>query len=239
MPARQSDITLRVLGTRETVAEIAAIDTTILYSGAQVFVEEDESIWLLLKSSSATPDGTNIVASATGSPGRWFRQSSGIASHVHFGHMSFATTTPFVIAGSGAGAVELHDNSPGSPQYQGPTPASLNNGFVIDDTLSPIKRLVWVGQHVLNAMVFYYGTFEISGGGIALTELSLARDGVQEASSSIIVELSGNRPQFFSDTTLIQMQPGEGLSPMIQNIGTAVNVEAFSGHLSISGAVDL
>lgn len=155
------------------------------------------------------------------------------------GHMSFESQVPFTILGSGAGAVELNDNSPGSPQYAGPTPASLNEGFEIDTTLSPIKRLKWLGDHELSAMVFYYGTFELSGGGTALIELSLARDGVQDPNSKILIEVSGNRPNYVMDTNLVLMQPGEAFSPMIENVGSAVNVAAYSGHLSVISSIDV
>lgn len=162
-----------------------------------------------------------------------------VPSHIHFGHMSLETNTPYVLAGSGAAAVEIADNSPGSPQYQGPTPSTLNLGFSIDASLSPIKRLKWNEEHTLNAMVFYYGTFELSGGGIALMELSLARNGVQESTSKILIELSGNRPNYVMDTTLIQLSQGDALSPMIENVGSGVDVAVYSAHLSVIGGVDL
>jgi hypothetical protein len=149
--------------------------------------------------------------------------------------MSFETATPFTIVGSGAGAVEIADNSPGSPQYTPPTPPTLNDMFSIDATLSPIKRLKWDGDETIAAAVVYYGTFQLTAGGTVLSELSLARDGVQDATSKILIELAGNRPNFILDTTLINLEPGEALSPMIENVGSATEIEVYSAHMLILG----
>lgn len=69
---------LRLLGTRSTLADLSAINTTILKDGALVFVTSESTLFFLLKESTDAPDGVNIVQSATGSPGRWFRTDIGV-----------------------------------------------------------------------------------------------------------------------------------------------------------------
>lgn len=76
-----SDVRLRILGTRSTLAELAGINTTILKDGALVYVSAAQDVYCLLKESTQAPDGINIVQSATGSPGRWF--AVGIAAQAN------------------------------------------------------------------------------------------------------------------------------------------------------------
>lgn len=80
-----SDVWLRILGTRATIAELAAINTTILPDGALVYVTEANDYYALRKQSTAAADGLNIVAPATGSAGRWFMQQSGGAARELWG----------------------------------------------------------------------------------------------------------------------------------------------------------
>ncbi len=51
---------------------LAAINTNPLPDGALCFVTEAEAIYQLRKASTATADGSNIVAPAEGGPGRWY-----------------------------------------------------------------------------------------------------------------------------------------------------------------------
>lgn len=74
-----SATTLRILGTRDDTTALAAIDTTILKTGAGVYVSSVSGLYLLDKSSTAAADGTAVVAPVNGR-GRWFLQ--GIAFDV-------------------------------------------------------------------------------------------------------------------------------------------------------------
>lgn len=90
MSDRLSSSPLRLLGTRADITELAAINTTILKNGAIVFVTGVEDYFYLSKDSVAAADGSTIIASATGSPGRWFRMFAG-------GGQSFATQANWYI----------------------------------------------------------------------------------------------------------------------------------------------
>lgn len=70
-----SAVELRILGTRANVAELEAINTTILKDGALVFITDPGVIYALLVESTATPDGDEVVAPISG-PGRWLLQTS-------------------------------------------------------------------------------------------------------------------------------------------------------------------
>lgn len=71
-----SSTALRILGTRDDIAALAAIDTTILKTGAGVYVSSVSGLYLLDKSSTAAADGTAVVAPVNGR-GRWFLQDLG------------------------------------------------------------------------------------------------------------------------------------------------------------------
>jgi len=147
-----------------------------------------------------------------------------------FAHMSFETSSPFVIVGSGAGPVEIYDNPP--TVYSPPSPPTLNGEFAIINPSGDIKRLQWQGEEMLVAMVSYYGTFQLAGGGTSLCALSLAVNGVPDA-DKILLELSGNRPNFVGNTSLIQVAPDDALSLVIENTGGSTDVQVYSAHLSV------
>lgn len=77
MTDRLSSSPLRVLGTQDDVAGLAAINTTILKNGSVVFVTALQDYFFLLKDSTAVADGISIVAPLPNSPGRWFRMFAG------------------------------------------------------------------------------------------------------------------------------------------------------------------
>lgn len=90
MSDRLSSSPLRLLGTRDALTDLAAINTTILKNGSMVFVTALEDYFYLLKDSTAAADGISIVAPATGSAGRWFRAFIG-------GGQSFATQADWYV----------------------------------------------------------------------------------------------------------------------------------------------
>jgi len=59
---------------------LAAINTSELPNGALCFVNENESLYQLRKSSSATADSPNIIAPAQGGTGRWYLYGNGATS---------------------------------------------------------------------------------------------------------------------------------------------------------------
>ena len=63
---------LRLLGTRDSVSGLAAIDTTILKNGAIVYVTSPGEYFSLKKDSTVVADGAVVVAPINGD-GRWFR----------------------------------------------------------------------------------------------------------------------------------------------------------------------
>ena len=76
MTDRLSSTPLRLLGTREGVSELSAINTTILKNGSCVYITELRAVFALLRESTDVADGVNIVAPLEG-PGRWFRWDVG------------------------------------------------------------------------------------------------------------------------------------------------------------------
>lgn len=70
-----SSTALRILGTRDDITALAAIDTTILKTGAGVYVSSVAALYLLDRSSTAPADGTAVVEPVNG-PGRWFLQGA-------------------------------------------------------------------------------------------------------------------------------------------------------------------
>ena len=76
MTDRLSSTPLRILGTRDGFLELAAVNTTILKNGACVYVTSVRDFFVLLRDSTATADGSEIVAPVNG-PGRWFRWNIG------------------------------------------------------------------------------------------------------------------------------------------------------------------
>lgn len=56
---------------------LAAINTSEVSPGAIVMVRANYSLYVLHKDSTATADGSNIVAPAQGGPGRWFKYGVG------------------------------------------------------------------------------------------------------------------------------------------------------------------
>ena len=72
MSNQRSSTALRFLGTRHDVADLAALDTTILKTGACVYVEGEHALFVLRKESMEIADGVNIVAPMS-SEGRWYR----------------------------------------------------------------------------------------------------------------------------------------------------------------------
>lgn len=75
MAFRGTPSALRALAAVETVAELQAIDTTILDDGATVVVASLVEVYVLRKGSVAPADGVNIVAPDQ-SAGRWLRSST-------------------------------------------------------------------------------------------------------------------------------------------------------------------
>lgn len=74
-----SAIMLRLLGTRENIEELEAIDTTILKNGALVFVTEVKSLYSLLKEDTTPATGFDVVEPSD-SLGRWIRQTGSAGS---------------------------------------------------------------------------------------------------------------------------------------------------------------
>lgn len=56
---------------------LAAINTSLLSPDAICAVQANNSLYMLHKDSTATEDGTNIVAPSQGGPGRWFKLGQG------------------------------------------------------------------------------------------------------------------------------------------------------------------
>jgi hypothetical protein len=56
---------------------LASINTTLFSPLAIVAVIANNSLYILHKDSTATADGSNVVAPAQGGPGRWFKYSGG------------------------------------------------------------------------------------------------------------------------------------------------------------------
>ncbi len=75
----RSSVALRTLGSRLTLTgarnSLEGINTTTLDDGARCYVSETHAEWQLHQDSAAAPDGTTIIAPATG-PGRWFLDAS-------------------------------------------------------------------------------------------------------------------------------------------------------------------
>lgn len=78
MTDRLSSTALRILGTRDALSELSAINTTILKNGSCVYVTSLRDFFFLLKDSTATANGTEVVAPLSG-PGRWFRWNIGVS----------------------------------------------------------------------------------------------------------------------------------------------------------------
>lgn len=77
MSDSQSSVYLRALGTRDSLAgdpnfSLDALDTTILKTGAMVFVTEVRAYYQFFAEDDASADGLSIVEPANG-PGRWHR----------------------------------------------------------------------------------------------------------------------------------------------------------------------
>jgi len=89
MTDRLSSSPLRLLGTRDGLTKLAAIDTTILKNGSMVFVTALEDYFYLLTESTAVADGITVVAPVNG-PGRWFRAFIG-------GGQNFATQAEWYV----------------------------------------------------------------------------------------------------------------------------------------------
>lgn len=72
-----SAVALRILGTREDISGLTAINTSILKNGAAVYITSAQALFLLDKESTETPDGTAVIAPVSGR-GRWERQGLGL-----------------------------------------------------------------------------------------------------------------------------------------------------------------
>jgi len=59
---------------------LAAINTTVLPNGALCFVNENEGLYELHKTSAVAADSPNIIAPTQGGPGRWFLRGAGASS---------------------------------------------------------------------------------------------------------------------------------------------------------------
>lgn len=74
MTDRDSNVWLRILGTRASVSALAAINPTILKTGATVFVTSLGTYYTYIAESTEAPNGSTIVAPLSGD-GRWFATS--------------------------------------------------------------------------------------------------------------------------------------------------------------------
>lgn len=75
---RLSPRLLRLGTTPELAGEaLDNVNTTQLPNGAKCFVIENRADYTLDKTSTAPPDGDEIIAPAAGGPGRWIKESSG------------------------------------------------------------------------------------------------------------------------------------------------------------------
>lgn len=78
MSDRVSSTPLRILGTRSAIIgadSLSGVDTTILKTGALMFVSEVRAYYVFLSEDTSVPDDTAIVAPVNGS-GRWHRMPS-------------------------------------------------------------------------------------------------------------------------------------------------------------------
>lgn len=82
-----SAVGLRILGSRDDIAGLRAINTSILKTGAAIYIASARTLFILDRDSTEVPDGTAVVAPVN-SPGRWLRQQVGV---------SFLTQTEWAI----------------------------------------------------------------------------------------------------------------------------------------------
>lgn len=76
-----SSVALRILESRDDIAGLRAINTSILKTGAAIYIASAQTLFILDRDSNEAPVGTAVVAPVNG-PGRWLGQQIGFGLDV-------------------------------------------------------------------------------------------------------------------------------------------------------------
>lgn len=168
MHGSPSSVALRILESRHDIAGLAAIDTSILKTGAAVYIAANQTLYVLDRESVEAPDGTAIVAPLTG-PGRWTGQQIGA-------NLNAITQSAWAIdfidgddSAEGTPSAPLKTGAEWSRRTYGRGLSQFTTLQLLNDCPDPTTDYLFVNSPVLSTA----GFLRIGGGGVTLASGTL------------------------------------------------------------------